>query len=158
MPGLRSYIKLEEIMKVKDMPKVELEVLSYTDLTYMILKENKKTMNTPTIFRTICDLLGYTDEDYTNKIGDYYTSVALDKRFVLLDSAEWDLREHRSVELSYEDDEEEVDIDEEEDVEEATEEEIEDVDAVNEDDDLEDDDDGISLTIVDEDELEEEEM
>ena len=28
-------------MKLKDMPKAELEILSYTDLTYMLLKENK---------------------------------------------------------------------------------------------------------------------
>ena len=59
-------------MKLKDMPKAELEILSYTDLTYMLLKENKKPMNTPSIFKEICNLLGYTDEEYSNKIGDYY--------------------------------------------------------------------------------------
>ena len=41
-------------MKLKDKSPEELELLSYTDLTYMILKEEKKTMNTPTIFRKIC--------------------------------------------------------------------------------------------------------
>ena len=51
-------------MKLKQMSKEELELLSYTDLTYMILKENKKSMNTPTIFKKICDLLGYSDEEY----------------------------------------------------------------------------------------------
>ena len=40
-------------MKLKQMSKEELELLSYTDLTYMILKENKKSMNTPTIFKKI---------------------------------------------------------------------------------------------------------
>lgn len=111
-------------MKLKDMPKIELEVLSYTDLTYMILKEHGKTMNTPSIFRIICDLLEYSEEDYENKIGDYYTSLALDKRFVLLDNAEWDLREKRSIDLSY-DEEEELD-EEETDEEELDEEETED--------------------------------
>lgn len=106
------------------MPKIELEVLSYTDLTYMILKEHGKTMNTPSIFRIICDLLEYSEEDYENKIGDYYTSLALDKRFVLLDNAEWDLREKRSIDLSY-DEEEELD-EEETDEEELDEEETED--------------------------------
>lgn len=111
-------------MKLKDMPKIELEVLSYTDLTYMILKEHGKTMNTPSIFRIICDLLEYSEEDYENKIGDYYTSLALDKRFVLLDNAEWDLREKRSIDLSY-DEEEELDEEETEE-EELDEEETED--------------------------------
>ena len=142
-------------MKLKDMPKVELEVLSYTDLTYMILKENKKTMNTPSIFKEICQLLEYTDEEYANKIGDYYTTLTLDKRFVLLDSAEWDLRENRSVEVSYDDDEEDETFTEEEDEEEEDEEVEEDVDAINDDDDLEDDN-TLDLNIVDEDELEEE--
>ena len=44
-------------MKLKDMKKEELEVLSYTDLTEMILKENKKPMNTASIFKKICDYL-----------------------------------------------------------------------------------------------------
>ena len=41
-------------MKLKEMTKEELEGLSYTDLTEMILKENKKAMNTPSIFKKIC--------------------------------------------------------------------------------------------------------
>ena len=41
-------------MKLKDMPIEELEILSYTDLAYMLLKETKKKMNTPQIFKTIC--------------------------------------------------------------------------------------------------------
>ena len=44
-------------MKLKDMQKEELEALSYTDLTEMIIKENKKPMNTLKVFNKICDLL-----------------------------------------------------------------------------------------------------
>lgn len=55
-------------MKLKNMPKEELEIMSYTDLTELLLKENKKPMNTPTIFRKICDLLGYSDDEYASKI------------------------------------------------------------------------------------------
>ena len=86
-------------MKLKDMSKEELEVLSYEDITSLLLKENKKPMNTPTIFRKICDLLGYGEEEYAAKIGDYYTSLTIDKRFLLLPSGEWDLRDHHSVEI-----------------------------------------------------------
>ena len=51
-------------MKLKDMTYEEIELLSYTDLTYLLLKENKQPMNTPTIFRKICDLLKYDEEYY----------------------------------------------------------------------------------------------
>lgn len=147
-------------MKLKDMPRAELEILSYTDLTYMLLKENKKTMNTPSIFREICNLLGYSDEEYSNKIGDYYTSLTIDKRFVLLDNAEWDIRDHHSIELVLDDEEEEdeVSIDENEEEEEEIEEESEeDIDSAIIDDDLDDTDDDLDdLALVDEEEEEEE--
>ncbi len=146
-------------MSLKDMTKEELEVLSYTDLTYMLLKENKKTMNTPTLFRLICDLLEYSDEEYAAKIGDYYTSLTIDKRFVLLDNAEWDIRDNHKIELVVDDDEEEMD--ETEESEEENEEEIdeteeeEDIDSM--DDDLDDvDDDLEDLAIIDDEENEEE--
>lgn len=119
------------------MSKEELELLSYTDLTYMILKENKKSMNTPTIFKKICDLLGYSDEEYSAKIGDYYTSLTIDKRFVLLDNAEWDLRDHHSIEIVIDDEEDdENDIVEEEDDIEVEPEEIDedDIDDIDEED------------------------
>ena len=120
----------------------------------MLLKENKKKMNTPQIFKFICELLDYSDDDYTAKIGDFYTSLTTDKRFVLLDNVDWDLREHRKVELVMDDDEEdEIDMDSEE--EEIDEEESEDPDLdSNLDEDLEDDID--DLAIVDEEELDEE--
>lgn len=133
-------------MKLKQMPKEEIELLSYTDLTYMILKEEKKSMNTPTIFRTICDLLGYSDSEYSAKIGDYYTSLTIDKRFVLLENAEWDLRDHHSIEIviDEEDDTEEI-IDEEEEIEAVPEEDsIDDIDE----EDPEDDSDMDDLSII----------
>ena len=145
-------------MKLKQMSKEELELLSYTDLTYMILKENKKSMNTPTIFKKICDLLGYSDEEYSAKIGDYYTSLTIDKRFVLLDNAEWDLRDHHSVEIVIDDEEDdENDIVEEEDDIEAEPEEIDedDIDDIDEED-PEDTSDIEELSIIADEEIEEE--
>ena len=145
-------------MKLKQMSKEELELLSYTDLTYMILKENKKSMNTPTIFKKICDLLGYSDEEYSAKIGDYYTSLTIDKRFVLLDNAEWDLRDHHSIEIVIDDEEDdENDIVEEEDDIEAEPEEIDgdDIEDIDEED-PEDTSDIEELSIIADEEIEEE--
>lgn len=142
-------------MKLKNMPLEEIELLSYTDLTYLLLKENKKSMNTPTIFKEICNLLGYSDEDYATKIGDYYTSLNIDKRFVLLDNNEWDIRDRHSIELVMDDDDESEESEEE--TEEEVEEEIEEEDDIDEviDDEI-DDDDIDDLSIVSEDEVEEE--
>ncbi|MEG0826354.1 MAG: DNA-directed RNA polymerase subunit delta [Bacilli bacterium] len=147
-------------MKLKDITKEELELFSYTDLTNMLLKEHRKAMNTPTIFKEICSLLGYSDEEYMDKIGDYYTSLTIDKRFVLLDNHEWDLREKHAVELVIDDDDdeevlEEDDDDEEEEteevLEETEEESLETDDLIDED--LEEvDDDLDNLSIVDDEE------
>ena len=141
---------------LKNMPKEELEILSYTDLTELILKEQTKPLNTPSIFRIICDLLEYSDDEFADKIGDYYTSLTTDKRFVFLDTNEWDLREKHPVDIVM-DEEDEVDDDSlEEDMDEEIEEtEEEDIDSVIEDDDLEDDD-LDDLSIMTDEELEEE--
>ena len=139
------------------MPIEEIELMSYTDLTYSLLKENGKSMNTPSIFREICNLLGYSDSEYTSKIGDYYTSLTIDKRFVLLDNNEWDVRDNHSVEIVMDDDTEEETDEVEEEVVEQEEETLEDsIDEVVDDDSLEDDDDLDDLEIVEEEDLEEE--
>lgn len=145
-------------MKLKNMSKEELETMSYTDLTYMLLKENKKSMNTAELFKNICELLELTEEEYSEKIGDFYTSLTIDKRFHMLENAEWDLMENHKVELQVDDDEEietEEESEEEEDSEEETEENIDALDSL--DDELDDvDDDTLDLSIVTEEELEEE--
>lgn len=143
-------------MELKNMNKEELELLSYTDLTEIILKENKTAMNTPSLFKTICNLLEYTDEEYASKIGEYYTSLTTDKRFVLLDTAEWDLKDNHSIPLIVEDDEE-LEEDMEDDEEEMVSEEEEVEDDIVDVDDLDLDDDEIDdLSIVDDEELDEE--
>lgn len=140
-------------MKLKDMPIEELELLSYTDITYKILKENKKSMTTASLFREICDLLELSDSDFDSKIGDYYTSLTLDKRFVLLKNNEWDVRDNHSVEIIIDDDEDEEIEEQEEENEEVEEQEEEVLDDDTLDDDLDDDMD--DLSIIDEDEIEE---
>lgn len=134
-------------MNLNNLTVEELELMSYTDVTYYLIKSEKKSMNTPVLFKKICELLEYSDEDFSNKIGDYYTSLTLDKRFILLDNNEWDLRDNHAVSLEIDEDEEvdEIEDDEEED-EEDEEEVIDDEDILDDDieDDLED------LTIINE--------
>ena len=143
-------------MKIKDMKKEELELLSYYDIAALLLKENKP-MNTPTLFKTICDLLGLSEDEYTNKIGEFYTSMTTDKRFILLDTAEWDLRDNHAVKITIDDDDDEEETDEEE-IEEEIDEDEEDEEEDNDDEELDvddDDDDLEDLSIVSEEDIEE---
>ena len=141
-------------MSLKKMKKEDLEVLSYTDLTEMIIKENKKAMKTADIFKKICNLLELTDEEYTNKIGDFYTSMTTDKRFILLENAEWDLRDKHKIEINLDEEDEDEYI--EEVVEEEKDEEVDEdnsVDITDDEVDLDDDNDMEDLTIVTDSEL-----
>ena len=143
-------------MGLKEMSQDELELLTYTDLAEMILLESNKSLNTPGIFKEICSLLGLSDSDYTSKIGDFYTSLTTDKRFLLLEGAEWDLKDRHVIDIVVEDDEddesemedEEEEIEEDETSEEDVEENYDDEDTLDDDDDDLDD-----LVVMTEEEL-----
>lgn len=142
-------------MKLK-LKKEELEVLTYTDIAEMILSNSKKPIKTADLFKNICELLELSDDQYKNEIGDFYTSLTTDKRFVSLENALWDLRDRHAIKIEFtEDDEDEVDEESEE--EEETEDETLDEDELDEiDEDIDDEDDMEDLSIVTEEELEEE--
>ena len=91
-------------MKLTEMTQNELNLLSYTEIAYRYLKENKVTLKIPDLFKQVCKLLSFNDTQYANKIGDFYTSITMDKRFIVLENNEWDLRENHSVELVVDDD------------------------------------------------------
>lgn len=99
-------------MKLKDLNITELKTMSFTDIAYMILKEGKKKLNTPALFKKVCELLELSDAEYESMIGDFYTSLTTDCRFIILDSAEWDLKDKHIVKETVDEDEDE-EIDEE---------------------------------------------
>lgn len=84
-------------MKIKNLTKEELELMSYNDIAYLLLKEASKETSTVDLFKSVCDLLGLTKKEYENKIGGFYTSLTTDQRFLVLDSGNWDLKENHSV-------------------------------------------------------------
>lgn len=143
-------------MSIKKMSKDELELLSNTDITNLLLEE-KGLQKTADLFKKIIKLLDLPESTFDNKIGDYYTSLTTDKRFILLEDGKWDLRSrHTSDKLIKVDDDED---EEEEEEEETEEEETDDFDKIDSDDenDLDDDDDDLKdLVVLDEDELEQE--
>ena len=74
---------LEGIMKIDKMKKEELELLSYKEITSLILEE-KGAMSTLDLFTKIGSLLELPKSTIENKIGDYYTTLTTDKNFLLL--------------------------------------------------------------------------
>ena len=150
-------------MSIRKKDILDLELMSYTDIAYEIIKEDKKKYNTPKLFKEVCKLLGLSDEEFEAKIGDFFTALSTDKRFILIDSVNWDLKENHVVKVVVDDGEEDIadEIDEDEDDEEDLDDEDNDIEEDIEDDysddDLDDvtDDDLQDLTIMSEDELEE---
>lgn len=143
---------------MKKFTNEELEMMSYTDIAYEIIKDSKKSKNTLDVFKEVCSILSLSEAQLNNLIADFFASMTTDKRFLLLEEGTWDLRErHASSKVKngadLEDDEEEEEQEEiEDDDEEEQEDEYDSLDEVNEDDDFEDDD-LEDLVVVDEKEL-----
>ena len=143
--------------------KEELELFSYAKIAEMYLKENKKTMSTADLFREVCRLLGLDDNEYQERIADFFESLTTSKDFILLSDGNWDLRANHSVKIDMgdiydeSDTEDEVSDTEEDDIEMGEEDNYED-DIYDKDIDDEDlvDDDYSDLSIIDEDELDSE--
>ncbi len=148
-------------MSINKMKKEDLELLSNKDITKLILEESKKPMNTATLFKKIIKLLELPESIFESKIGDYYTSLSTDKRFILLDDGTWDLKSNHTsdkvktqVDTIEEDEEDEDEIPDEDEIQD---EEIED-DYSDEDTPFNDSTEDLKdLVVLDEDELEIEE-
>lgn len=106
----------------KKLKKEELELMSYNDIAHILLKENPK-QNTLDLFTKIIDMLELPKKVIENKIGEFYTALTNDKRFLLLEDGHWDLRQnHKAKHLTEEEDfedfeEESEDYDDEEEIE-----------------------------------------
>ena len=152
-------------MSLKKMKKEELELLSNKDIAYLILEESKRKLNTADLFKKIIDLLGLPESTFEKKIADFYTALATDKRFILLDNGKWDLRSNHTSDkvikvTDDEEEEEEEEIDSDEDSDKQDDEDIEEDNFDDtEDEDYDDDtnEELKDLVIIDEDELELEE-
>ena len=146
-------------MSINKMSKEQLELLSNKDITNMILEESKKPMNTADLFKKIIQLLELPETHFETKIGDYYTSLSTDKRFVLLEDGTWDLRNRHTSDKVVKITEEDEDEEEEENSKDEAEEEMENEDNYDDGDteDYDDTDEDLKdLVILDEDELEDE--
>lgn len=144
-------------MSIKKMTKDELELLSNKDITNLLLEEKGK-QTTPDLFKKIIELLELPESTFDKKIGDYYTSLTTDKRFILLEDGKWDLRSRytsdKVIKMDEEDEEEDEELEEIE--EDQIDEDEEDYDStLSDEDEIDDDDDDLKdLVVLDEDEME----
>lgn len=145
-------------MSIENLKKEDLELLSYKDMTNMLLEE-KGAMNTKDLFEKITSLLGLSKSVFEKQIGDYYTTLTTDKRFLLLEDGKWDLRKRHTSDKVITTSEEQEEEEEEEEID--TKEEVEENDydsTAKDDDDFDDNDDDLKdLVVLDEEELELEE-
>ena len=144
-------------MSLDKMKKEDLELLSYKDITSMILEE-KGAMNTLKLFEKIVSLLGLPKSTVDNKISEFYTTLSTDKNFLLLEDGKWDLRKRHTsdkvLKAQDQDEEEDEEEEQEEDKIEMSEDE-EDYDSqISDEDDFDDGDDDLKdLVVLDEEEL-----
>ena len=101
-------------MSLKTMKKEDLELMNNKDITYLILEERKRTLNTADLFKKIIKLLDLPESTFENKIADYYTALSTDKRFILLENGTWDLRNRQKsdkvIKAVIDDEEEDEDL------------------------------------------------
>ena len=139
------------------MSKEEIELLSYTEIAKLYLEENKITMNTADLFKTVSNLLSLSENEYQNKITDFFQSLTTSKDFILLQDGKWDLKKKHSVKVVMEEiyeesaDEEEIELENEDELDEEDE-----FNSIDDEEDYAEDDLG-DLTILTEDELDSEE-
>ena len=143
-------------MKLKNMSKEELEMMSYAEIASLILTENKKKMKIADVFKKLCNLLGLSDKEYENGISEFFEIISTNKLFTVLPGGFCDLKARHNTKVVIDEDEEEIVVEEEPSDEEETEESDEEeeifYDEDSDDDDVVDDDELQDFVILDEDE------
>ena len=86
-------------MSIKEMPLEELELLTFADIAYQIIKEEETSMTTADVFKVVCKLRKIKKAGYEAKVADFFTMLTTDRRFVLLESGEWDLKELHTAKI-----------------------------------------------------------
>ncbi len=147
-------------MSIKKMKKEDLELMSYKDITNLILQESKPK-TTLDLFTKIIKLLDLPENTIEKQIGDYYTMLSTDKRFLLLEDNKWDLRSRHTSDkvikiVDSDDEEEEIEAETLEEEEELDKEEDFD-NQVNDEDDFDDGEDDLKGLVIFDPSAEEEE-
>jgi len=107
-------------MKLKQIPKEELELMGYDDIALLILQESGKKMKLRDIFAKVINVLGLPEERIDEELMEFFEMMSTNKKFVMLDKGYWDLQSRHKLDLVFdmEEDEEELEEDDEDNIEE----------------------------------------
>ncbi len=94
-------------MKLKQIPKEELELMSYDDIALCILQEHGKKMKLRDIFVKVCEVLELSDEKVDDDLMDFFEQMSINKKFVMLDGGYWDLQMRHKLDLVFDEEEDE---------------------------------------------------
>lgn len=111
-------------MKLKQIPKEELELMGYDDIALLILQESGKKMKLRDIFAKVINVLGLPEETIDEELMEFFELMSTNKKFVMLDKGYWDLQSRHKLDLVFdmEEDDEELENEEEDNIEEETDE------------------------------------
>lgn len=111
-------------MKLKQIPKEELELMGYDDIALLMLQESGKKMKLRDIFAKVINVLGLPEETIDEELMEFFELMSTNKKFVMLDKGYWDLQSRHKLDLVFdmEEDDEELENEEEDNIEEETEE------------------------------------
>ena len=97
-------------MKLRDIPKDELELMSYDDIALIVLQESGKKMTLKDIFKKICEALELPDSVYEEELIAFFEKMSINKKFVMLENGYWDLQSRHNLNMVVEDMEEDEEI------------------------------------------------
>ena len=97
-------------MKLREIPKEELELMGYDDIALIVLQESGKKMKLADIFKKICDVLELPESSYEDELMAFFEKMSINKKFVMLDNGYWDLQSRHNLHMVVEDMEEDEEI------------------------------------------------
>lgn len=96
-------------MKLIKLTEEELLSMSYDDVAYLILENNKKKMKIQDLFKEVIKTMNLSEKVFEEHLADFFELLSTDKRFIMVDKGFWDLRINQKTKVIIdEEDEEEV--------------------------------------------------
>lgn len=86
-------------MKLKSIPQEELEMMPLDDIAYIVLKEKNKKMKVIDLYKTITEALNYSEREFDERLADFFSLLATDKRFIQIEKGFWDLTENHTSKI-----------------------------------------------------------
>ena len=101
-------------MKLSEMSKEDLELMSYDEIALLILQENGKKMKLQDIVKKVTKILGLSEGALDDNIMEFFEQMSINKKFIMLKNGFWDLQSRHKLDVVIEDEDEEEETSEDE--------------------------------------------